>query len=318
MVRYQYDRPDLDLLGPAQPPVQASESAPRSEAVPQAAEKTVSKPRRRFPAVRLLLLTAALTGMAVLGGTLARYWKEWSDNSLVTAGNFYFTGEEIDGSLRQLTADSDGFARFSFTLRNYMVAGYATQSEIQYTCAVTDEKGNVVTQVQWSNSDSTSITEGVADGALSGAFAAGTEGTDNSQSRELICAIPTAAFGTDGKKELTVRAQATEPYSALLTAHVTLAAGNGGVVLVVTDPGTGAVSVTLYNTSGQERRGTLAWPTTDLELVPDETWEIQPGKEDGTLTVPAEKAVSVVFLKKSTRNRFTESDFSFTVTENSN
>lgn len=290
MVRYQYDRPDLDLLGPEEAPVQA---APE----PETAEEPVSRPRRA-PVVRMLLLLAALTGMAMLGGTAARYWKEWSaKGSLFTAGNFYFASDELDGSLHRLTEDAKGWAEFSFTLQNYIVENYPTESDISYTCTVKDGE-ETVTGVRWQD-------QGTAGDLFTGTLSKGAD-----RREKLTCFIPAAAFRENGEeKELTVIVEATQPYTATLRAKVTLAAGNSEVALVITDRGreSGAVSVALYNTSGKVKTGTLKWPSEGLELVPDPTWETLPDAgEDPTLltgnsvelTIPADGVICVVFLKK--------------------
>lgn len=264
---------------------------------------------RRVPAVRLLLLAAVLTGMAALGGTAARYWKAWSNDSLVTAESFYFTSRELNGGVHRVAAAQR--ARFTFHLRNYVVAEYPTASTISYTCAVEDSEGNPVPDVGWYHGGSEGDPAGT--GILKGTFDGGSKGD-----RELTCSIPLSAFGADGKGTVTVTAAAQSPYAAALTATVTLSAGRGGVELVVTDPGegSGAVSVALFDTGdtgGGDREGVLTWPGEDLELVPDPTWETPVG-EDGAVTVPAGGAVSVVFLKKDATRIFTESDFDFTIT----
>lgn len=262
----------------------------------------------RLPVVRLLLLAVILTGVAMLSGTAARYWKEWSSSSLVTAKNFYFTSGELKGSVYRLTATAEGRVEFPFTLRNYIVAEYPTQSEISYTCQVINSAGTAVADARWFNSDSTVAGTGTLSDSLTG----GPPGAD----RELTCSIPAEAFGADGRDVLTLSVAATKPYTATLTAKLALAAGDGGVKLIVTDLAgrNNAVSVSLYNTSGQPCKGTLSWPTEDLKLAPDLTWEI-PVEPDNTLTIPASGAVSVVFLKKNTEDTFSESDFRFTISE---
>lgn len=272
--------------------------------------KRLAPASRKVPVVRSFLLAAALTGAAVLGGTAARYWKEWSNGSLVTAGNFYFTSRELNGGVHRVAAAQR--ARFTFRLRNYVVAEHPTASTISYTCTVEDSEGNTVTDVGWYNGDNESNAAGT--GTLEGSFTGGSRGD-----RELTCAIPISAFGTDGKGTVTVTAAAGSPYAATLTAKVTLSAGRGGVELVVTDPGgnSGAVSVALLdtgNTGGEDRTGVLTWPGEDLELVPDPTWETAVGA-DGAVTVPAGGAISVVFLKKDASRVFSESDFDFTISQ---
>jgi len=81
--------------------------------------------------------------------------------------------------------------------------------------------------------------------------------------------------------------------------------------------------VTLHNVSGAEKKGTLRWPAQDLELAPDLSWEalFDPAlgwKRTGDaaeLVVPADRAISVVFLKKDTTRSFQDSEFSFTVSQ---
>ncbi len=257
---------------------------------------------KRFAAHRpsplgLLALAAALTLLAALGGTAARYWKDWSDNSLVIAEDFYFTSKELGGQRYALPTDGER-VEFSFTLQNYLVQGYHTPSDISYTCSLTDSAGDGV-------AGELRRKDGAAD---DGILPGGGNGP-----RELTYTIPKAAFGPEGKGELTVTVRSTKPYAATLTAQVTLGAQD--VHLVVTDPGEryGAVAVTLYNTGTEACTGTLRWPTGDdpalAPLAPDPTWEVDPHKP---LTVPAGEAVSVVFLKRSTLDSFTEGDFSFT------
>ncbi len=297
MARYRGKRLDSTLSCSAR-------RGPRRLQCDAAAQRPAS---RRLPVVRLLLLAVILSGVAMLGGTAARYWREWSNGSLVTAQNFYFTSAELKGGVHRLAASAEGRAEFPFTLRNYIVAEYSTQSEISYTCQVLNSAGTAVTDVRWVNSDSTVA----ATGTLSDSLAGGSQ-TD----RKLTCSIPISAFGADGKDVLTLSAAATKPYAAALTATLALAAGDGGVELVVTDPAgrSNAVSVSLYNTSGQACTGILSWPKEDLELAPDPTWEV-PLADDGTLTIPAGKAVSVVFLEKNTTGTFSQSDFSFTLSQ---
>ncbi len=292
--RYQYDRPDLDSAVPATPQEESREVEP--------AARSVSKPRR-VPVVRLLLLAVALTAAAMLGGTVARYWQEWSNGSLATAENFYFVSDKLDGALHRLERDGDALARFSFTLQNYAVATHHTPSDISYTCTVTDSADSVVTEVRWSLDGSAAGADGTLTGTLSG---------QSDRESALVCAIPVSAFGTDGSETLTVTAQANTPYAATLRATVALGEGSAPVVLVVTDPGakSGAVSVALYNVSGREQTGKLTCLTEALELAVDPTWETQPGA-DGTLTIPAGGAVSVVFLKRDTTRSFDESSFTF-------
>jgi len=268
---------------------------------------------RHVPVVRLLLLAAALTGAAMLGGTTARYLKEWSaGGSLVTAEGFYFASTELDGAQHRLTADDGGLAaEFSFTLRNYIVAGYATQSAITYTCAVTDEEGNAITDasgapvtVTWS--------DGVGDGGSRTLEGGG------DRSVELTCSIPVAAFGEDGGRELTVSARSSKPYARTLTAGVTLAGKGGGVEWEVTDPGgkSGAVSVTLYNTSGRDLTVTLKFAPKEgedpLALVADPTWETVPDGND-RLTIPKDGVAAVIYLKKNTESHFTKDSFELTL-----
>jgi len=284
------------------------------------APKRLASPHRP-PAVRLLLLTAALTAAAILGGTTARYWKAWSNDSLATAGSFYFTSDKLDGtdgaegSLYRLLPDGEGkTAEFSFALKNYVVADYYTKNDISYTCTVTNSEGTPVAAA-WS--------DGVA---------AGGERTlkgDGNQNPTLTCTIPVSAFGTDGSKVLTVTARAAKPYSAALTARVALIVERGGITMVVTDSGgnSGAVAVTFYNTSqknyriegfklksGSELLLAQESENKDLILAADPTWEIK-AAPDGTLKVPGGEAMTVVFLKKSTENRFSESSFEFTCSE---
>lgn len=252
----------------------------------------------RPSALRLLILAAALTLVAALGGTAARYWKDWSDNSLITAENFYFTSKELDGRLHTLSADGDQVA-FSFTLQNYLVLGYHTPSDISYTCSLTDGKGGAV-------SGELKRGDGAAD---DGVFPGGANG-----SRELVYTIPKSAFGPEGNRELTVAVRSTKPYAVQLTARLSLGARD--VHLVVTDPGGryGAVAVTLYNTGTEPCTGRLSWPTGDdptlAPLAPDPTWAVDP---KNPLTIPAGETVTAVFLKRNTLDSFTEGDFSFTL-----
>lgn len=260
---------------------------------------------RHMPVVRLLLLAALLVGTAALCGTAARYFKSWSDGSLVTAQNFCFTSDKLGGGAPYpLEVDENGQAVFPFTLRNYLVKSHPTQGDITYTLSVTDAAGHPVS-AQWQNGAAAD------NGTLPG-------GMDSLKA--LRCLIPAAAFqdAEGNPRTLTVTAASTAPYAAALTAQVVLATGDGGVVWMVTDPGdgSGAVAVTLYNTGGLARAGTLSWPDADLELVPDPTGDVLPSA-GGKLTVPAQSAVSVVFLKKNTERRFTEGDFGFQVSQGS-
>lgn len=260
---------------------------------------------RRLPVVRLLLLVAALTAAAMLGGTAARYWKNWSDNTLVTAENFYFTSNKLGDrqTLYPLTPDEDGNATFAFTLQNYVVEDYPTKKAISYACAVTDASGSPV-ELQWKSGGADD------DGVLPGGTAT---------RKTLSCVIPASAFASaGGDGELTVTVTSTKPYAKTLAAKVALSAGSGGVVLEVTEPSgnSGAVAVTLYNPGSQPRTGTLRLADLkdreELVLAPDPTGEAVPGK-DGKLTVPAQSAVSVVFLKKNVENHFDETKFVFEI-----
>lgn len=304
-----------------------------SLAVPEEARKP-RRPKRlappRFPlVVRLLFLAALLTTAGSLGLTTARYLKDWSQDSLATAGSFYFASAELNGGTHRLTGDKT--MDFSFTLRNYLVAGYPTKSAISYTCQVTDSKGKLVSNVKWLNSDNAEIGtaatgDGVSDsaagGVFTGSFAANDGGEAGGQTKTLICRIPKNAFGAKGDQVLTLTARATSPYSATL--EVRLALTTGGVQMVVTDPGAknGAVSVALYNTDEEAHTVELKWPAgNEITLVSDPTWDVVPtGSGDkttgrGTVTVPGKGAVSMVFLKKDTTQNFTEEDFPFTVTD---
>ena len=303
-----------------------------SMAVPEEARKP-RRPKRlappRFPlVVRLLFLAALLTTAGSLGLTTARYLKDWSQDSLATAGSFYFASAELNGGTRKLAPAGDS-VDFSFTLRNYLVAGYPTKSAISYTCQVADSQGAAVTAVTWLNSDSTAIGAGggesAAGGVFSGSFAANDGGEAVGQTRTLICRIPQNAFGAKGNQVLTLTARATEPYTAELS--VRLALTTGGVQMVVTDPGAknGAVSVALYNTDEEDHKVELEWPAgSEITLVSDPTWDVIPTDSGdktagcGTVTVPGKGAVSMVFLKKDTTQNFTEENFPFTVTDAAN
>lgn len=298
MVRYQYDRPDLDLTGPAEWP-----EAPVQATAPEGPETTVST-RHRVPVLRLLLLAVTLAAAAVLGSTAARYLQEWSNGFLATAGNFHFTSDQLDGAVYRLTEDASARASFSFTLRNYTVAGHPTESDISYTCTVTDgEGGEPLTGVRWLDGDGANLADGTLDGTLS-------RGGDRTQT--LRCSIPADDFGADRTKTLYVIAQASKPYAATLTARVTLVERRSDVTLVVTDPGprSTAVSVALYNTGAQEVTGTLTCLTESLKPMPDPTWE-KPLPDDGTLRIPAGGVVSVVFLKRDATVVYDESAFTF-------
>lgn len=317
MVRYEPRRLDEAPAGPRRLDGELTGPAGRRKPrrVKSAEPRRLVSVSRRPPLVRLLLMAAALTAAAMMGGTAARYLRQWSnDGSLVTAGSFYFTSDKLDGTTHRETA-SGGKVTFAFDLENFVVSGYATEQEIKYTCAVTDSEGNQVTDTQWLKSDSTPIDDGsVTGGVLSGTLPGGRDGT-----RDMTCSIPASAFGEKGDKELTVTAKATKPYAKELTARVALAAGNGGVRMVVTDRG-GAVSVGLFNTSGAARTVELGWPATNLELVPDPTWETVPadlpeGADSFKLVIPADRVTSVVFLKKSTERSYGESDFPYTVSK---
>ncbi len=306
MVRYLYDRPDLDLLGP-----EGTSWETENGKVAEAAEKSISKPHR-LPVVRLLAVTMILTMIAMFGGTAARYLKDWSDSSLATPKSFYFTSQELDGALYHRPVGGNNRVEFSFTLQNYLVTGYPTKSKLTYTCRVTYElDGEVkeVTDVWWWREVGSDSIKGT--GTLTEAFDGGEE------KRTLNCSISADAF--QAAKELTVTVEAGEPYTATLTARVALEEKNGGVKLMVTDPGgnSGAVTVTLYNTSSEDYTVTLKWPTNAnlalAPLVPDKTRGVAVG-EDGTISVPKGRAVSVVFLKRNITDRFSESDFPFTAT----
>lgn len=273
----------------------------------EAAPRRLARASRRLPVLRVLLLTVALTAAAMFGGTAARYIKEWANPSLVAAGSFYFTSDELDGSLYHLSASGGTAVEFEFTLKNYLVDGYPTQHAIPYTCKVVDATGAAIAGVTWLKpNDRTQLD---ANGTL-GSWNASTEKYD-AASTTYVCSIPVTAFG--GDKELTVTAAAASPYAVTLTAKLRLSTGK--VVLRVTDPddggASGAVAVTLFNTGDHDVTGTLTWPKTDLELVPDPTWSTAIA-DDGTLTVPKGEAVSVVFLVKNTMTGYTEDSFSFT------
>lgn len=296
MARYQPKRLDATL------PNAAHGYEPRRLAGKAGAARAVL---RRVPLVRILLVALALSLVAVMGGTAARYLKNWTDSSLATAENFYFTSDKLLGSDTpyHLTAEQDGNAHFAFTLQNYLVDAYPTPDRIAYTCEVTDEAGQKV---------SSTLKDGEAgdDGTLGG-------GSPQAVKKSLSCVIPASAFkksdGTD--QALTVTVRSSRPYVAQLTAKVSLAAGSDGIHWVVTDPGgdVRAVAVTLYNTNGQGRTGKLTWPSGGLELVPDATADTVPGA-DGSLTIPGGGAVSVVFLRKNMDSSFDEGDFNFQVT----
>lgn len=288
MARYQPKRLDTTL------------SAPTGGHLPQrlrrgrVAPKRLAAPAHRPPTLGILILVAALTLTAALGGTAARYFKDWSDQSLVTAENFYFTSRELDGRLHSVTANAADEALFTFAVQNYLVEGYHTLQDIDYDSSVTDSEGNVVAGARLQMLSSR------VNGRLSG---------ERADAVEYVYTIPRSAFGQDGNQVVTIAVRSTTPYVTTLTARLALAAND--VHMVVTDPGgqNGAVTVTLYNTGKEDRSGTLKMLREDtLALVPDPTWEVDPG---GTLTVPAGQALSVVYVKRSALDRFTEADFSF-------
>lgn len=295
MARYRPKRLDTALPG----------AKPRPEEKPG----RLALSSRHPPTVRLLLLTALLILAVTLGGTLARYVKDWSDSSLMTAGNFYFTSEELNDGLYHRKTDPEGRVNFSFTLKNYVVARYPTQSEIAYTCTVKDDEGSVPGGVQWRN-DAGDLID--AQGTLPG---------DSKQDKTVTCSIPAAAFGPAGDRELTVTVRATKPYAVQLTARLTLSEADGGVTLVVTDPGApnGAVSVTLYNTGGEPCTGILRVKNNeDQALAIDRTFtSLAVMDENGKVTLPAQGALSVVFLKKNMENRFSKTDFEFKLSQGS-
>jgi len=283
----------------------------------------------RTAAVRLFLAAVALTGIAALGGTAARYWAEWGERSLVTAGNFYFASQGLDGALHTEAAAADGYVRFSFDLRNYLVKGHPTESAVEYTCTVTDSGNGAVADTKWQEKDGTTITAGVAGGVLSETFPAKAEGADTCKARELTCAIPVSAFG-DGREKVTVTVASKKPYAKVLTAQVALSEGSGDVRLVVTDPGrtSGAVYVTLFDTgsaggTGAEEkkdRCTVSWDlTSELVLVPDPTWEpkveLNADKKSFTVDVSKGEAVTVVLLKKFTTRTYSENDLALETVE---
>ncbi len=273
------------------------------------APRRLARASRRLPVLRVLLLTVALTAAAMFGGTAARYIKEWANPSLVTAGSFYFASNELDGSLYHLSASGGTAVEFEFTLKNYLVDGYATQHAIPYTCKVEDAAGAAIAGVTWYRSDNTNAGTATLNGTLGSQN--GDTGKYDAASTTYRCSIPVTAF--DGDRELTVTAAAASPYAVTLTARLRLSTGK--VVLRVTDPddggASGAVAVTLFNTGDRDVTGTLTWPKTDLELVPDPTWSTAIAA-DGKLTIPKGEAVSVVFLVKNTMTGYTEDDFSFT------
>ncbi len=303
MAQYQPRRLDTTLSAPAQG------HPPRRVRRGRVKPKRLAATARRPSALGMLLLAAALTLTAALGGTAARYIREWSNSSLVTAGDFYFTSKELDGGVHTVTANSSGKVNFSFTLQNYLIAGRGTPGDISYGCWVTNDDGPV-------------------EGVILQRTPARAEETLLGGQDDVVrydCAIPKAAFGTAGEREVTVTVRSAAPYAATLTARLVLGSEED-VRLVVTDPGegSGAVTATFYNTGGKDYRVTLRWPTNaDLShapLEPDPTWEVgltrdpaESGK--GVFTIPAGQVTSVVFLKRSTQDAFTEADFPFTVTE---
>ncbi len=259
--------------------------------------------RSHAPLVRLLIIAVALTAAAMLGGTAARYIRDWTGDSVVSAGSFYFFSSELNGSTHYLTP-LDGNAQFDFTLQNYLVDGYFTKKDISYTYKVTDSNGNAISGASWLDENGQTLSTG-----------RGTLAANAKSSETLTCVIPISAFGDVGNKKLTVTAETTEPYIEKLTAVLMLQ--NEAVVLEVTDPSgnNGSVTVTLYNTGDTDCTGKLTWqPSENQTLVPDPTWESMMGL-DGTLTIPAKGAVSVVFLKKNTNDVFSESNFSFTISQ---
>ncbi len=258
--------------------------------------------RSHAPLVRLLIVAAALTAVAMLGGTAARYIRDWTGGSVVSAGSFYFHSGELNGSTYFLTP-LDGEAEFKFTLQNYLVDGYYTKKDISYTYKVTDSNGNAISGASWLDGSGQPLSTGK-----------GTLAANAKSSETLTCVIPISAFGDVGNRKLTVTAETTKPYIEKLTAVLMLR--NEAVVLDVTDPGgnNGAVTVTLYNTGSAECIGTLTWPSENQTLVPDPTGESVMGS-DGTLKIPSKGTVSVVFLKKSTNDYFDESNFSFTISQ---
>lgn len=271
--------------------------------------KRLAAGTRRPSALGVLLLAAALTLTAALGGTAARYIRDWSNSALVTAGDFFFTSKELDGGIHTVTANSSGKVNFSFTLQNYLIAGRGTPGDIAYGCSVTNSGGPVEGVIL-------QRTPARAEETLLG-------GRDDVTRYD--CAIPKAAFGAEGNGEVTVTVRSTAPYAATLTARLVLGSEED-VRLVVTDPGdpSGAVTATFYNTGARDYRVTLHWPTNaDLShapLAPDPTWEVgltgdptDSGK--GVFTIPAGQVTSVVFLKRSTQDVFTEADFPFTAAE---
>jgi len=296
-------------------PAPSASTEPRNPSHQKALRRS---PSPRPAALRLLLAAAILTAAGAWGVTAARYLKDWSRNALATAQSFYFASQELNGGTQRLMATGGGVVDFSFTLHNYLVEGHPTESGIDYTCQVTDSAGKTVTGVRWLNSDNTEIGGGsgsgsAAGGVFTGSFAANDGGGAGEQERTLICRIPQSAFGAGEDQVLTLRAQATAPYAADLEVRIGLS--TGGVQMVVTDPGvnSGAVSVALYNTEAEERTVELKWPGTDLELVPDPTWELTLDQSGtGTVKVPGRGVASAVFLKKDTTKSY-QDRFSFTV-----
>ncbi len=286
----------------------------------KSAETAAGRPSflHRPPAVRLLLLAAVLAAAAMLGVTAARYLQDWSNNSLVTAGDFYFTSSELDGTLHRISPDESGkTVPFTFTLKNYAVADFPTQNDIMYTCAAVNQAGDTV-DVTWNDGGSTG----------SGGTIAGKAVND----RTITCLIPVAAFGADGTDEVTVSVVSTAPYAKTLTAQVALAAADSAVVMKVTDRkgSYGAVAVTFYNTGQKDclveglklkvsEFYLLAEDSRDkdMRLVPDPTWETQAtdATGTGTLLIPAQGTVSLVLLKRNTEDVYSESDFTYTVAE---
>ena len=159
---------------------------------------------RRTAWLRTGMILSVLLLLSGIGGVVAKYATEiTSEDNTVRAGAFYFTSDLLDGGKHTLAVGTNGMASVTFHLRNHADALRYAEVDIAYTVTVTEQ-----------NSDGTSA-------AASGGTVNLENGTGTMQAGENHDAEITVT-GLSAGKTYKIEAQATSPYTATLSATVTV------------------------------------------------------------------------------------------------